>query len=579
MKKILSLLIVLAMLAATFAVFSIPAAAVDGLWDTHGSAEHESDDFEGDKKSIPGYEYTEDGLKVFSADWSTDTPWAHVSTNEKVDLKQGVYMQVRVDSFEYDAADRWLNFNIRNMPVIQPGSSDAKYGVGVQCLIKPDRADNMKLKQVNWYTGAFTSAGLSGATDARDADGKHIITIKVTWDGNSYGLTINDVGANAAVIKYMNDNYIEDSFQHIGFTYQSNKKGGEQAITILKFGTNEETAVTPSGDDDKENENYYNEPLPIADPSEIAEGEPAVLMNGDIMYSALKKTPGSALGAEISITEDMLVHVVATAELSDCGIWSVKNDVSYDVADFPVFMVMTKNYCSCGIDDCEGYEEVNLWLPTGEDLSPGNNNHISGVTAHTDVCKAEDDGYLFFIYDLSESLKTDENPEGNFGGRINATRVDLPVDTVNPGRNEFDVVMQCFFRTVEEAEAYAMEYLIEAGYDPNAKPEETTEPKGEETTEAKGEQTTEDKGEETTEAKGEQTTEAKGEETTEAKGEETTEAKGEQDPDDKGEQTDKAPAADDGSSSGGCFGTIGLGAIAIVAIAAAAGYVSFKKKD
>ena len=582
MKKVFSLLIVLAMLASTCAIFSIPAAAVDGIWDTHGTASQDDRFYEGDeddKTSVPGYKYTDDGLYIKSADWSTGKPWSHVSTKEKVDLKAGVYMQVRVDSFEYEASDRWFNFNIRNMPIIEPGSGDTTYGEGVQSLIKPERAENMKLKQVNWYTGAFTKAGASGTTEARDENGKHILTFQVTWNGSSYGLTVNGVNAHSSVISYMNEKYAEDSLQYIGFTAQSNKKGGEQSFTILKFGTDEEHAFTPGGNDEKDNENFYNEPVAIADPSEVDEGEPAILMNGDLQYSALKKLPGSALGSEISITDDMLVHVVATAKLADCGGWSVNNDVSYDIADFPVFMVMTKNYCSCGVEKCQWFEEISIWLPTGEQIGAGNENHITAISAHTKPLYIDEDGYLFFIYDVSPKLNSEDNPEGTFGGRINATRVDFNVDLTTPGANEFDVVMQCFFRTVEEAEAYAMDYLVMEGYDPNAQPEEdTTEaPAGGDTTEAPaGGDTTEAPADDTTEAPaGGDTTEAPADETTETPADDTTEASSAA----GGTDGDKAVNITVSGDVEGCLGTVGFGAIAIVAIAAAAGYVSFKKKD
>ena len=570
MKKVFSLLIVLAMLASTCAIFSIPAAAVDGIWDTHGPAYQLDDDYEGDKKSVAGYNYDSEGLHIHSADWSTTTPWSHVSTKDKVDLKQGVYMKVRIDSFEYDADDRWFNFNIRNMPTIQPGSPDKSYGIGVQSLIKINYDEANTLSIVNWYTGAFDSAGQSAVIDNKEG-GKNILILQVSWDGSSYSLTVNGISASQPVIDYMNSNYSEDSYAHVGFTMQSSDKGGEQSATILKFGHTEEDATVPSGDDEKESENYYGDaPHPIADPSTVPEGEPAILMTGDKEYSDIGNAPSSSIGSEISITEDMLVHVVASGDVTDCGTWSVKNEVSYDIKDFPVFMVMTKNYCTCGVENCQGVEEISCYLPTGEKVSPGEAVQITGIAAHTNACNIEDDGYLFFIHDVSSELKTEANPDGRFEGRINSSRVDMHIDTKTVGANEFDVVMQCFFRTVEDAEAYAMDYLITEGYDPDAQPpqDDTTEaPAGDDTTEAPA-------GDDTTEAPaGNDTTEAPaGNDTTEAPaGDDTTEAPA-------GNDATEAPTTGDDSSSG-CFGTVGFGAIAIVAVVAAAGYVSFKKKD
>ena len=574
MKKILSALLVVAMIASMCAVFSIPAAAVDGNFDTHGRVSQEAEDYDGDINSIPGYHYVRgEGLKVTAADWTTGTPFSHVSTKEKVDLKQGVYMQVRIDSFEYGAKDKWVNFNLWSLPAIDEGSGDEAFGTGVQTLMRPS---NGGFGTVSWYTKSFSATGSSSMSEEGKkvpADGKNVLTLKVTYDGTTFAVEINGAVAPQKVIDYMNTTYAEDSFAYVGFTMYSDAKGGTQEATVLKYGTSEANATVPQGDDEKEPENYIIEYAEIADPSDVEEGEPAILMSGDKEYSDLKGTPTSNIGAKISISDELLVHVIGSKELTDCGVWKVDNDVSYDIVDFPVMLIMTKNFCSCGTGvpgECYGFEEAALYVATGENLVPNSQNKVSGLATYTDPCFIGDDGYVFFIKDLSSETGED----GRFNGRINSTRVDFTIDINSgiAGANEFDVVMQGFFASVEDAANYAMAYLEDNGY-------ESGEDGEDETTEAPVVDTTEAPTVETTEAPVVDTTEAPVVETTEA----TTEASEEETTEESEEETTKAPeqttAASSDDAAAGCFGTVGMGAIAIVAIAAAAGFVSFKKKD
>ena len=546
MKKILSALLVVAMIASMCAVFSLPAAAASGdFFDTHGKASHEVPGYDGDINSIPGYEYTDDGFHMTTADWTTGKPFSHVSTVEKVDLKQGFYMQVRIDEFEYKVSDTWFNFNIWSKPSIDEGTGDTQYGTGVQSLIRPNT--KAELSNIQWYINAFDDAGNSSIAkdyNGKDENGNNILTLVITYDDdNGYNVTINGSQAHKKVIEYMNKTYAEDSWAHIGFTMYSGSAGGSQSATILWYGESEDTKTKPDGYSSKEPENYVIKYEPIKDASSVPAGQPAVIMSGDKANSDLKGTPLSNTGSIVRITEDGLVHIVATKGTGDCGVWEVKNNVSYDIKDFPVVMVITKNYCSegAGPGECFAYEEAALYLATGDEVVINRSNRITGILPEEKAYFIGEDSYLAFIHDVSADLKTEENPDGKFEGRINATRFDMVgVDLVNPGANEFDIVMQCFFKTEEDARAYAEAYFTSEGWEGH--PDEETDPKVE-NTETESE--------------------------SESESETETDAKTES----------KAPATDDNASSGGCSGTVGFGAIAIVAIAAVAGFVTLKKKD
>ena len=460
LKKSIALTVALTMLLSFAAFFTLPVAAVDGNFDTHGSAVEEDGDYYGDKNSVAGYQYTHEGLHIMTADWSTGAPYSHVSTKDTVDLKEGVYMQVRVDDFNYAAADKWFNFNLWSEPAIDVGSGDPSYGYGVQTLIRPSSSGS--ISSVAWYKQQFTACGSSSIYDEHryPIDGKLILTIIVTWDGLTYNVEINGAAAPEKVINYMNDTYTKNSFAYVGFTMYSNEKGGSQEATILKFGSNEYTAVTPMGDDEKYPENYYIEYAEIADPSTVPAGQPAILMTGDSRGSDLDGIPVSSNGTRISISDDGLIHVMGNSTLADSGTWKVDSEISYDIQDFPVFMVMTKNLCSCAGEngECWAFESANAYIATGDSVSPSMSNKINGLDICYESYRIENDSYLYFFYDTS--LDVDK-----FEGRINATRVDFYIDLNTPGANEFDVVMQGFFRTADEAEEYAMQYLADHGYD------------------------------------------------------------------------------------------------------------------
>ncbi len=548
MKKILSALLVVTMIASVCAVFALPATAASGdFFDTHGKASHEVPGYDGDINSIPGYQYTKDGFQMTTADWTTGKPFSHVSTKDKVNLKDGFYMQVRVDEFNYAVYDKWLNFSIWSQPSIEEGNGDTRFGTGVQTLIRPADVKGT-LDKINWYTHAFTESGSTSIDkdyNGKDDNGNNILTLVITYDKNSgYNVIINGSKAPDKVIEYMNETYETNSMAHIGFTMYTGSTGGSQSATILKYGDSEKTAVKPEGEGEKKPQNHIIEYAPIADPSTVPAGQPAVLMSGDTANSHLKGTPMSNFGSIISITEDKLVNVVTTKRKGDCGVWNVKNNTSYDIKDFPVIMVVVKNYCNeyVGKGECAAFEEASLILATGEEVVINAENEIGGVyPAGEKAYFINDDGYLVFVCDVSDELKNEDESEGRFGGRINALRFDLiDIDTVTPGANEFDVVMQGFFRTEEEAVAYAEDYFTSNGW--------------------KGHTDNGDNKETDTETDTETNTESGDE----------TEAKTET----------QAPATNDNTAtSGGCFGTVGFGAIAIVAVAAVAGFVTLKKKD
>ena len=466
MKKILSTLLVAAMLLSMVIVAVVPASAADDSdWDTYGRASQYDPDSDDDKTSVPGYEYTDDGFHMTPADWSTATPWGQLSTTAKVGLKDGVYMQVRVDDFSYDASDKWFNLYIWSENKIDEGSADTRWGHGVQTLIRPNTSTDPevpgKLGGIAWYIEEFTNAGSSTIDEANTApvDGKNVLTLEIRWENGSYVVFINGCVAPEKVINYMNETFGYDDAAYIGFAMHNDKMGGTLEATVINFGTSADDAATPVGDASKDAVNYTIEVAEIKDGSDVPAGQPAILMTGNRIESDLKGTPKSTTGSIISITEDYKVHVVASKSVGDIGAWKVDNDVSYDIKDFPVAVCVTKNFCTCGFDgECMAFETASVYMMSGEYVSPSPKMSIKNIDMCYDPYVIGDDTYLYFYVDMAAEKEGIE-------GRIHGARFDFSdIDLATPGANAFDVEFIAFFRTVDEMEEYMENYFVSLGW-------------------------------------------------------------------------------------------------------------------
>ncbi len=570
MKKILSIALALTMLLSLAAVLAIPTAAVDGEWHVVYGAGYYQPDFDDEEPSLSGYEYTDDGFHTIpTGAWELGTPHLSIQTKNKVDLKEGVYFEVRIDKFTY-AGDKWFNLHIWDSVGISPGSGEEKYGSGVQNLFRPgnspDAEDLTKpgtVSGASWYINQFTGAGSSSVVAEQNKtteDGQPIMAMTVTWDGSTYALDINGAAAPQAVIDFMNQKWGgNDSEAYIGLNAQNSTKGGTVEVTVLKFGTDKDSATTPMGDDSAEPINNSIPPVDIMDPNTVEANQPAIMLNGDKENSDVVSVPKASNGGFSTVNDDFSIHVVAERSGMTASNYSVKKTVSYDIKDFPIAITLTRNFCTCGNEDgsCDAFETANYYIMAGEVLQASNEwlTSVLDMSYNSYAIDNEDgstDTYLYFFCDFSEEFAEP------LEGRINGLRFDVAgLDINSEGGNTFDVMFTAFFRTTEEAEAFVVQYLIDnyglSNPDDETDPvEDTTEDKG-------GEATTEDKG-------GEADTEDKGgEATTEDKGGEATTEK-------KADETEK-PA------EGGCASVIGFSAIAAVVAVAAAGVVSFRKKN
>ena len=530
-KRILALIICAVMLLTMIpvVVLTTGAADVEGDWTTYRAAgDYDDPDetlAEGEEPPVykpeAGYEYTNEGFSIIPADYTDTTPFMTVQTKLPQSIKDGVYLQFRIDDYSYDGgtgADQWICLNLNTEEKVTPGSTN--YGGGWltlirgigngACTILPHLTD----PATEEFGGTFKNIGTVSGTAPFDEDGREIYTLKIEWTGSEYVITVNDVvqpgGAEAtAHLEKLNAN---GEF-YLGITMQAMVKNGTAALTILKYGTSEDTATVPVGSDSKQPEENDMTIAPIEDPSTIEINKPAMLWNPDTVNIK------GGNNCTFTVLGDNTWRVNAT-EAAVFFSMNPKRKWSYDGADFPVFGIMLRNIW---------VDSGTLWYAAGEVMSAQNDCTLP-FSIYDGQFYGEDEEYVFVPVDLTDLWE----------GRINSIRLDLAMD--DPENREFDLCFAGMFRSEDEAYAYASTWLEGIGLS------------GDPVTEAP-------------------VTEAPETEAPEAQDTEAPDA-GTQAPADGTQAPD---AETDAPAEKGCGGVIGMGAVAVVAAAAAA--VALKKKD
>lgn len=460
MKKLLVALLLLSMLASMLVI--TPAAAVEGDWITLRQANdyHEVDPETGEEppyQAAPGYEYTREGFTTIPADYTGTCPYFNIRSKDKYDLKDGLYLQIRVDDFSYRGpegnADEWILFSLWDSENIAPGQSG--FGNGWFGLIRG--------------SGGGQDASFEGetVTPVLDDQGREIYTLEVEWDGSQYNFSLNGVHvAKSATITNTLNNTDKSGNFYVGISIQSTVKDGVAALSILKFGTSEKDATTPVGTDSAEPEPNNNITAPMMDPANIGENQPAVYWDATLY----KNVSGQAL--DFLAMGNNSYRVTAT-DANGFFTWTVRKDTSYAIDDFPVFAMLVKDYWKGGT----------LWYFCGDIVGPTGGYHTTYSAYDGEYFGEGYEDYTLILVEL----------EGMAEGRINGFRIDFNgMDIAN--EPEFEICYMGCFRTWDEATAYSARFLM--GDDA----EMPTEVPTDETTEAPTEASTPDNGGDATEA-------------------------------------------------------------------------------
>ena len=533
-KRVISLLVCTAMLLAMIplSLTTVGAADIKGDWTTYRFAnEYDDPNAEVDPDEEPtiykpeaGYTYTDEGFTIVPADYKDTTPAMSVVTKEPQPIKDGIYLQFRIDDYSYDGGmnvDQWICLSLTTGEKVAPGS--AEFGGGWLTLLRGNgngaatSLPHLTDPKTEDFAGTFNPMGTPVSIEVpKDEEGREIYTFEVSWNGTEYEIKVNGnvQGGNdqaTALLEKINAN---GEF-YVGINIQAAVTNGTAAITILKYGTSEADATTPVGTDSKEPEPNEMEIAPIADPSTVEANKPAILWTPETVNIR------GGNNCTFTVLGDNTWRVTA----SDANVFfnfNPKRSWSFAGEDFPVFGMLVRNIWVDG---------GTAWYAAGEIAGALIDCTMPFSIYDGDSWEGADDVEYFFVpIDMTDLWE----------GRINTMRLDLVMSDAE--NREFDICFAGMFRTVEEGTAYAEEYLKTNNIisdDYTKAPEETKAP--------------------------------------DIEAEDTND--GETNPadtnDDTNASTDK-PTTDDPAKEG-CGSVIGMSAVAV--LAAASAFVALKKKD
>ena len=465
MKKLLTIMLAMCLLLATMTVLAIPAnaAEVEGDWVTSRAGDA-CEEGVTDYTPAAGYKYTTEGFQTIAPDFTNCNPYVQAHTKEAYNLKDpnadgngnALSVKFTVQDFayggEYGNKDEWVAITLNSEPVATQGNP--AYGAGLCILIRgngggaatgqPHYVD----KENNRFT-LFTSGQINPELNDKDQE---VYTFSIKHDGTNYVMNLcgTEFTDPTGVLNTILDEQCANG-AYLGITLMST-----EAETTAAFVINEFQGAVPYGEDSAEPEANVKNFAEIADSSTVPAGQPAVKWDGNAeQYDKI-----SISHADYTVQENGLVTLVCNGNMPYIN-FMLKNEISYEATDFPIVAVLTRNcWASSG----------SIYYMSGKTLGCGADNLMDFIVDEIEF----GEGWGLSLIDLTE------DPE--WEGRINGIRCDFSeVDYTDEQYNTFDVAYFAAFRTVEDAQQYAKDYLIALL---GKLPETTEKPTEEPTTEA-----------------------------------------------------------------------------------------------
>ena len=448
MKKLITLVIAVAMVMTLIPVmtFSTSAANVEGDWTVfRDPAKYEVEEGEAIKPD-PGYQYTDEGFTTIAPDWTNYPPFFTVQTKEPQPLKDGVYLEVRIDEYAYggedESADHWICFSVSDVEGISPGS--ITWGNNWLCLIRGDGDGSASIesylttKTTENRVGSFSRQSASSITIPMDDQDREIYTFEISWNGSAYVMKVNGSVVSNPTISSALQQWIASGEYYIGITLHSGVASSTQGITILKYGYSEADATTPVGNDSLQPEDNMRIFPPKTDASTVEANTPA------LMWDATTNNP-SGTDVQLLPQGDNSFHVVSSGT-TPYWWWHSRSDMTYSISDFPVFCMVMRNFWG---------DNGGVYYCAGNVLS-AHNDYKTDWTIFDEGCLLLQDGedeYSIVVVDFTEMLTEDLIAND---GRIHSVRPSF--NEMTPG-DEWDVYFMGWFRSIEEAQNYSLNRL------------------------------------------------------------------------------------------------------------------------
>ena len=168
----------------------------------------------------------------------------------------------------------------------------------------------------------------------------------------TFAITEGVVTVNGAVLGASTDACIADRFKeglaYVGVTLNNTSGGGEYSPTISVIDVN---GTTPSGSDSRDPEGKVRVIAPITPSDTVPANTPAVWFDGTL--TATNNKLPSTSNCDSDFADDNESILITALYPSGTIQFFVPDNISYEANDFPYFMIVFKNFCTCSLGEDE----------------------------------------------------------------------------------------------------------------------------------------------------------------------------------------------------------------------------------
>ena len=440
MKKLITVLLVLSMVLATMTVLTVSTSATDlveGDWVTNRSA----DDYENEDDYVPaaGYEYTTEGFQVISPDFTNCAPYVQANTRKPYNLKEAdadgngnaLSVKFTITEYAYGNCDHWISITLNSESKVAQGNTN--YGSGL-CILMRGFGEGSTLAQPHYcdQENNIFKIFIEGTVHPTvNEEGQEEYSFSIRHDGTSYVMNLcgTEFTDETGELDRILDETCADG-AYLGITLMTHEIETPASFLITEF-----QGQVPYGEDSVKPEPNVTKVAELIDSSNVPAGQPAIKWDSKMeQYDKVSLSNGDYV-----FQENGLTTITANAPSPYIN-FDLNMDYTYEASDFPYVAILYKN-CSA--------LSGRLYYMSGKTLGVGSDNHMDLEIDEYDF----GEGWSMSIADLTD--------DPDWEGKMNGLRLDFyDIDYMDEEGKSFDLAYFAAFRTVEEAEQYAKDYLL-----------------------------------------------------------------------------------------------------------------------